>query len=75
MKNLVALSTILLLSACSIFKGNDDEIVFDTVLGPETEEHIKTLPANLPGDSENARYTATPKKGEGMESENGTDEE
>jgi len=72
MKNLIALSAIFLLSACSVFKGKDDAVVFDTVLGPETKDHIKSLPGNLEGDAGNARYTTTPKKGAGMESEDGT---
>ena len=72
MKNLIALSAVLLLSACSMFKGKGDEIVFDTVLGPETEDHIKTLSSNLEGDTANAQYTLTQKKGEDMESEDGT---
>ena len=73
MTKLIAFSAVLLLSACSIFKGKDDEIVFDTVLGPETEDHIKSLPSNLEGDTANAKYTLTQKTGKDMESEDGTE--
>ncbi len=59
------------LAACS---SDGDEIVFDTRLGPETGAQIQALPSGLQGDSENARYSTTEKKGEGMESDDGTDE-
>ena len=72
MTKLIAFSAVLLLSACSIFKSKEDEVVFDTVLGPETEDHIKALPSTLEGDTANAQYTSTPKKGDDMESEDGT---
>lgn len=75
MKKLFALSALLLLPACSIFEKKGDEIVFDTVLGPETDAQIATLPATLEGDSSNARYMTTEKKGKGMESQDGTGEE
>lgn len=75
MKKLFALSALLLLPACSIFeKDNSDEIVFDTVLGPETEAQIAALPSTLEGDKANARYMASERKGEGMESEDGSEE-
>ncbi len=72
MKNLIALIALLMLSACSIFSSKGDEIIFDTVLGPETKDQIKPLPATLEGDSDHAVYTSTQKKGKGMESEDGT---
>ena len=73
MKKLAALTAILMLSACSFFSEDEEVIVFDTVLGPETKDQIKQLPGALVGDTKNARYTTTAKKGEGMESEDGTD--
>jgi len=72
MKKIIALTAILLLPACSIFGGKDDEIVFDTVLGPETENQIEPLPSTLEGDTANARHMTVEKKGKGMESEDGT---
>jgi len=75
MKKLIALSAIILLPACSMFEKDGDEIVFDTVLGPETDQQIATLPSSLEGDSGNARYTVTEKKGKGMESADGTGQE
>jgi hypothetical protein len=72
MKKLIALAVILMLPACSLFKTKGDEIVFDTVLGPETDSLLETLPDNLVGDTGNAQYTITQKKGKGMESDDGT---
>lgn len=62
-------SAMVLLSACG---GSGDEIVFDTVLGPETEKQIEILPANLQGDAENARYSSENLRGRSMESEDGS---
>ncbi|MFC3053022.1 hypothetical protein [Kordiimonas pumila] len=66
MKKLLLAIVVLNLSACSIFKGKGDTIVFDTVLGPETKAQVKTLPSNLKGDSENARYSSEKKVGHNM---------
>jgi hypothetical protein len=74
MKKLIALSALLFLPACSIFESKGEEIRFDTVLGPETEQQLKGLPSTLEGDSENARHTPTERKGAQMESEDGTEE-
>ena len=75
MKKLIALSALLLLPACSMFEKDGDEIVFDTVLGPETKDQVATLPSTLDGDGGNARYTITEKKGKGMESTDGSGQE
>ncbi len=57
------------LSACG---SSGDAVVFDTVLGPETERQIETLPSTLEGDAENARYSSENLKGRGMESSDGS---
>lgn len=57
------------LAACG---SSGDEIVFDTVLGPETKEQIKTLPDTLAGDKDNARYSGENLRGQGMESTDGS---
>ena len=64
-----ALFSALGLTACG---SSGDEIVFDTVLGPETKEQIKALPDTLAGDKENARYSGENLRGHGMESTDGT---
>lgn len=72
MKRFLPLAALLALSACSIFDGDGDEIVFDTVLGPRTESQIETLPGTLEGDHDSARYSNEPLKGESMESVDGS---
>ena len=57
--------SVLLLTACS---SSGDEIVFDTTLGPETDDQIEGLPGTLHGDTDNARYSNEDLKGKGMES-------
>ena len=52
--------------------GGGDEVVFDTVLGPETERQIEALPSTLEGDAENARYSSEDLKGRSMESTDGS---
>lgn len=66
---LVLVPSMFLLAGCG---GSGDEIVFDTILGPETEDQIEGLPATLHGDTENARYSGEALKGKGMESKDGT---
>lgn len=61
--------SMLLLTACG---SSGDEIVFDTVLGPETEDQIEGLPTTLHGDTDNARYSGENLKGKGMESKDGS---
>lgn len=63
----------LALSACGGSSG--DEIVFDTVLGPETKAQIETLPDTLAGDSQNARYSGENLRGPQMESTDGSGEQ
>lgn len=58
------------LAACS---GDGDEIVFDTTLGPRTESQVESLPSNLRGDADNARYSSEELKGAGMESTDGSE--
>jgi len=72
MKKLIALTAVLLLSACSLFGSNDKEIIFDTALGPNTKGLVADLPSTLKGDADHARYSSLDKKGKGMESEDGT---
>jgi hypothetical protein len=74
MKKLFAIAALMTLSACSIFEGKGDEIVFDTALGPSTESQAASLPNNLKGDSDNARYSSEALKGDGMESLDGSDD-
>ncbi len=64
--------SLLLLAGCS---SSGDEIVFDTTLGPETENQIESLPGTLHGDTDNARYSTEELKGKGMESKDGTGSE
>jgi hypothetical protein len=70
MRALIVVSAALFLSACG---GGGKEVVFDTVLGPETKNQIEPLPATLQGDSENARYSAENLKGKNLESTDGTE--
>ena len=48
-----------LLAACGIFGGGDEkkEIIFDTAVGPDTREQVRSLPGGLKSDSENARHS------------------
>ena len=66
---LVLVPSLLLLAGCG---GSGDEIVFDTTLGPETDDQIEGLPTTLHGDTDNARYSNEDLKGKGMESKDGT---
>jgi len=61
----------LALSACG---GSGDEIVFDTVLGPETDKQIEALPSTLEGDKARANYSTENLKGQKMESRDGSTE-
>ncbi|MCK0068672.1 MULTISPECIES: hypothetical protein [Kordiimonas] len=72
MKKLLAIAALFSLSACSLFEGKGEEIIFDTTLGPKTEDQIKTLPSNLQGDAGNANYLGTERKGPQLESEDGS---
>jgi len=72
MNKLIALPALLALSACSLFDSKDEEIIFDTTLGPDTKGQVASLPSTLKGDADNARYSSQDKKGKGMESEDGT---
>lgn len=65
----VLIPCLFLLAGCG---SSGDEIVFDTVLGPETENQIEGLPATLHGDTDNARYSGENLKGKGMESKDGS---
>ncbi|WP_231727329.1 hypothetical protein [Kordiimonas lipolytica] len=70
MKKLIPAVALFALAACS---SDGDEIVFDTTLGPRTEAQVESLPSNLKGDSDNARYSSEDLKGAGMESTDGTE--
>ena len=73
MKKLLLAPAFLALGACSIFGGGDgDEIIFDTTLGPQTELQVRELDNGLRGDSENARYLPEERKGNNLESEDGS---
>ncbi|UTW56396.1 hypothetical protein [Kordiimonas sp. SCSIO 12610] len=73
MKKLIVAPLFLSLGACSIFGGGDgDEIIFDTALGPETKLQIRELDEGLVGDSENAQYLPEERKGNNLESEDGS---
>lgn len=69
---LLAITAAFTLSACSIFESKDTGIIFDTVLGPETEVQIAELPETLQGDTENANYSSENLKGDKMESSDGS---
>ncbi len=66
---IIALPALFLLAGCG---SSGDEIVFDTTLGPETENQIENLPRTLEGDTANARYSTENLKGQSMESPDGT---
>jgi len=66
---LVLAPCLLLLAGCG---SSGDEIVFDTTLGPETDNQIEGLPTTLHGDTDNARYSSEELKGKGMESKDGS---
>ena len=66
-----ALGFALTLTACG---SKGDAIVFDTVLGPETEQQIEGLPSTLAGDKARANYSTENLKGQRMESRDGTTE-
>lgn len=59
----------LALAACG---SKGDAIVFDTVLGPETEVQIEGLPSTLEGDTARANYSTEDLKGQKMESGDGS---
>ncbi len=74
MKKIFLAPAFLALGACSIFGGGDsEEIIFDTTLGPETKLQIADLDEGLAGDSANARYLPEERKGNNLESEDGSD--
>lgn len=68
-RKLLLVLAALQLAACG---GSGDEVVFDTVLGPETEKQIEVLPSTLEGDAANARYSSENLKGRSMESSDGS---
>jgi hypothetical protein len=74
MKRVLPFLCLLGLSACGIFEGDGDEIVFDTALGPRTVAQVKTLPGTLEGDSAAARHSNEDLPGEHMSSADGTDD-
>ncbi|WP_262694864.1 lipoprotein [Kordiimonas aquimaris] len=65
----VIIGSALVLSACG---SKGDAIVFDTVLGPETEVQIEGLPSTLEGDTARANYSTENLKGQQMESDDGS---
>ncbi|WP_417460277.1 hypothetical protein [Kordiimonas sp.] len=73
MKKILLIAALVSLSACGIFEGKGDEIIFDKTLGPATETQVKNLPNTLEGDKSNARYMNEALKGDNMESTDGSD--
>ncbi|WP_374764363.1 hypothetical protein [Yunchengibacter salinarum] len=57
------------LAACG---GGGDAVVFDTTLGPRTNNQIKELPGGLAGDQDNANYSGSI-QGKGMTDPDGDD--
>lgn len=47
--------TLSLLAACG--GGDKKEVIFDTVVGPNTKAQIASLPGDLRGDADNQRHT------------------
>jgi hypothetical protein len=76
MKFIKTVPLVIMLSACSSLNpfggGDDDEIIFDTTLGPKTEQQVRQLGTGLEGDSANANYSSEDKKGDKLESEDGS---
>ncbi len=56
-----------LLMACS----SGDVLVFDTRLGPVTEQQVAALPSGLVGDTQNAQRASYTLEGKGMKSPDG----
>ncbi|WP_417458365.1 hypothetical protein [Kordiimonas sp.] len=73
MKKILLIAALTSLSACGMFDGKGDEIIFDKTLGPATEMQVNSLPNTLEGDKKNARYMNEQLKGENMESTDGSD--
>ena len=71
MNKLILIAATLSLAACS---SDGDTIVFNTALGPDTGNQIKTLPSDLRGDSGSAGYSSEGQTVEGMTSSDGTSE-
>ena len=71
MNKILLIAAALTLAACS---SDGDTIVFNTALGPDTGDQIKTLPSDLRGDSDRANHSAETKTGAGMTSSDGTSE-
>jgi len=69
MNKLLLIAAALTLTGCS---SDGDTIVFNTALGPDTGEQIKSLPSDLRGDSDQANHSAETKIGAGMTSSDGT---
>lgn len=63
---LVISSLSLALSACGVFDGQPDEVVFDTTLGPETDIQIRQLPNDLSAPDQKPPYRGQG-KGEDLE--------
>lgn len=54
------------LSACGIFSGSESAELIEENTGdaPATKDLVKTLPHDLRGDTENARHTNQPLRGD-----------
>lgn len=73
MKKTLLIAALMSLSACGLFEGKGDEIIFDKTLGPATAVQVDNLPNTLEGDKSNARYMNEQLKGDNMESTDGSD--
>jgi hypothetical protein len=73
MKKIFLAPAFLALGACGIFSSDNEEIIFDTTLGPETKLQIADLDEGLASDSANARYLPEERRGNNLESEDGSD--
>lgn len=67
MKKLILIAALVSVSACSVFEGKGDTIVFDKVLGPETKKQIKPLPNDLRGDKAGENLSGEELKGNGAD--------
>jgi len=71
MKKIGVALILLTLAGCG---SKGDTIIFDTRLGPRTEDQVKELPSGLAGDAASARYSQMPSTGKGMQNPDGKED-